>query len=49
MTYDLYYFIFLLFYFFHLTGSMGSFLSEAKRNIKKITEEISDQYPGSKI
>ena len=32
-----------------LTGSMGGFLSEAKRNIKKITEEISDQNPGSKI
>ena len=32
-----------------LTGSMGGFLSEAKRNIKKITEEISDHNPGSKI
>ena len=32
-----------------LTGSMGGFLSEAKRSIKKITEEISDHNPGSKI
>ena len=32
-----------------LTGSMGGFLSEAKRNIKKITEEISDHNPGSTI
>ena len=32
-----------------LTGSMGCFLSETKRNIKKITEEISEHNPGSKI
>ena len=32
-----------------LTGSMGSYLSETKRNIKKITEEISEHNPGSKI
>ena len=32
-----------------LTGSMGGFLSEAKRNIKRITEEISDHNPGSTI
>ena len=32
-----------------LTGSMGAFLSEAKHNIKKITEEISDINPGAKI
>ena len=32
-----------------LTGSMGGFLSEAKRNIKKITEEINSHNPGSKI
>lgn len=29
-----------------LTGSMGSFLSEAKYNIKKVTEEIRDINPG---
>ena len=32
-----------------LTGSMGGFLSEAKRSIRKITEEINDNNPGSKI
>ena len=32
-----------------LTGSMGCYLSETKRNIKKIVEEISEQNPGSKI
>ena len=32
-----------------LTGSMGALLSEAKHNIKKITEEISDINPGAKI
>ena len=32
-----------------LTGSMGIWLNEAKHNIKKITEEISDNFPGTKI
>ena len=32
-----------------LTGSMREFLSEAKHNIKKITEEIIDINPGAKI
>jgi len=32
-----------------LTGSMGAFLSEAKHNIKKVTEEIIDINPGAKI
>ena len=32
-----------------LTGSMGAFLSEAKHNIKTITEEISEMNPGAKI
>ena len=32
-----------------LTGSMGIWLNEAKHNIKKITEEISDNNPGAKI
>ena len=32
-----------------LTGSMGIWLNEAKKNIKKIIEEIYDNNPGSKI
>ena len=32
-----------------LTGSMGCYLSETKRNIKKIVEEINEHNPGSKI
>ena len=32
-----------------LTGSMGIWLSEAKKNVKKIMEEIIDNNPGSKI
>ena len=32
-----------------LTGSMGGYLSETKRNIKKIVEEINEHNPGSKI
>ena len=32
-----------------LTGSMGIWLNEAKKNIKKIIEEIIDNNPGSKI
>ena len=32
-----------------LTGSMSIWLSEAKKNIKKIIEEIIDNNPGSKI
>ena len=32
-----------------LTGSMQAFLSEAKHNIKKVTEEIIEIHPGAKI
>ena len=32
-----------------LTGSMGIWLNEAKKNVKKIIEEIYDNNPGSKI
>ena len=32
-----------------LTGSMGIWLTEAKKNVKKIMEEIIDNNPGSKI
>lgn len=32
-----------------LTGSMQAFLSEAKHNIKNVTEEIKDLHPGAKI
>ena len=32
-----------------LTGSMGIWLNEAKKSIKKIMEEITDNNPGSKI
>ena len=32
-----------------LKGSMGIWLNEAKKNIKKIIEEIYDNNPGSKI
>ena len=32
-----------------LTGSMGIWLNEAKKNVKKIMEEIIDNNPGSKI
>ena len=32
-----------------LTGSMGTWLNEAKKSVKNITEEILDNNPGSKI